>query len=224
MYMMKPHIEVIRSLGTQRVFKAGANILFQGEVPRRAFLVNDGVVRAYTIASSGEERTIGFFTRGDLLPLAWLLNHVPYALFYYEALSDVRLLQFTKTDFEQTILDNPEALQSLFFDISRDYSASMLRVNGLEQSRADEKIAYTLYFLLFRYGRHLKESRYEIDLQLRHAVIAGMVGLSRESTTKVLRKLQQKNIISYARGIYTVDKDKLESYVGEDSFRDLRLR
>ena len=220
---MSHHVSQLRSVAHQRAYKAGTNILFQGEVPRRGMLLTDGVVRAYTIASSGEERTISFYTRGDIIPISWLLDQVPTALFYYEALTDVRLLQFSKPEFEQLVIQDPEALASLFRDIARDYSAAMLRINGLEQSRADEKIAFTLYFLVFRYGKQLEGSHYKIDLQLRHAVIASLVGLSRESTTKVLRKLQAKHIISYSRGIYTIDKEKLESYIGEDSFRDLEI-
>ncbi len=99
----------------------------------------------------------------------------------------------------------------------------MFRINGLEQSRADEKIAFTLYFLVFRYGKPLKNGRYEITIRLSHSILASMVGLTRESTTKVLRTLHNKDIISYSGGIYIVDKDSLEHYVGEDVFKDLEL-
>lgn len=220
---MKPHIDAIRANGTPRMYKAGSSIFFQGEFPRHGMLISKGTVRAYTIASSGEERTIGFFTRGDMLPIAWLLDQVAISLFHYQALDDVRVVQFSKTDFDGLILNDPLLLKSLFASLSRDYSASMFRINGLEQSRADEKIAFTLYFLVFRYGKPLQNGRYEITLRLRHAILASMVGLSRESTTKVLRNLQEKGIISYTGGIYIVDKDSLEHYVGEDVFKDLEL-
>ncbi len=57
-------------------------------------LITKGTVRAYTVASSGEERTIGFFTRDDMFPIAWLLDQVAISLFYYQALDDVRVVQF----------------------------------------------------------------------------------------------------------------------------------
>ena len=220
---MTPHIEIIRKNGTSRLYKAGTSLFYQGEFPRHGVLLTKGAVRAYTIASSGEERTIGFYTAGDLLPIAWLLGQVGISLFHYVALSEVRALRFSKEDFDRTILGDPVALRSLFTNLSRDYSAAMLRINGLGQSRADEKIAFTLYYLAFRYGTLLPDGRHEIKLRLPHAVIASMVGLSRESTTKALRSLQRKGIISYSRGVYTVNKSSLEHYVGEDIYQSLEL-
>lgn len=220
---MQPHINAIRSTGTPRAYKAGSSVFFQGELPRHGVLITNGTVRAYTIASSGEERTIGFYTKGDILPIGWLLGQVDIALFHYQALDDVQVVQFSKETFDDTILADSELLRSLFASLSRDYSASMFRINGLGQSRADEKIAFTLYFLVFRYGKPLKNGRYEITLRLRHAILASMVGITRESTTKILRSLQKKGIIAYSGGIYIVDKDSLEHYVGEDVFKDLEL-
>ena len=220
---MKPHVTAIRSIGTSRVYKAGTSLFYQGEIPRHGVLVTAGAVRAYTIASSGEQRTIGFFTAGDMLPIGWLLGQVDISLFHYQALHETRVVQFSKEDFDTTILNDPPLLTSLFSNLSRDYSASMFRINGLGQSRADEKIAFTLYYLVFRYGKVLSNGRYEITLRLPHSIIASMVGLTRESTTKVLRNLQKKGIISYNRGIYRVDKDSLEHYVGEDIFKDFEL-
>lgn len=220
---MKPHTNAIRAAGTLRNYKTGSSIFFQGEVPRHGILVMHGTVRAYTYASSGEERTVSFYTAGDMLPIAWLLEQVDIALFHYQALDDVQVAQFSKDLFHQHIMQKPDMLRLMFTDLSRDYSASMFRINGLTQSRADEKIAFTLYFLVFRYGKQLKNGRYEITLRLRHAILASFVGLTRESTTKVLRQLQDRGIISYSGGIYTVDKDSLEHYVGEDTFKDVAL-
>lgn len=212
---MKPYSQL-------KAYKKGANIFFQGEVPRRGVMVSDGVIRAYTIATSGEERTISFFTKNDILPISWLMGTTSTSLFYYEAVSDVRTLQFTKDDFYKQVLMDQEALLGMFTTLSRDYTAAMLRINGLEQSRAEEKVAFTLYYLVFRYGTYYEKSGlHEIDITLRHSTIASLVGLSRESTTKILGKLQKLKIISYNKGTYCVNKELLENHIGEDTFRDL---
>lgn len=214
--------EKIKPYSQLKAYKKGANIFFQGEAPRRGVMVSDGVVRAYTIATSGEERTISFFTKNDILPMSWLMETTSTSLFYYEAVSDVRTLQFTREDFQERILHDKEALLSMFDTLSRDYTASMLRINGLEQSRAEDKVAFTLYYLVFRYGVITKKADvYEIDMTLRHSTIASLVGLSRESTTKILGKLQKLNIIHYQRGTYSVNKALLENHIGEDTFRDV---
>ena len=219
---MQSPTDKIKPFAQPKAFKKGANIFFQGEVPRKGVMVSDGVVRSYTITTSGEERTIAFFTRDDILPLSWLMETTTTSLFYYEAVSDVRILQFNREDFQKQILGDKDALFAMFQTLSKDHTAAMLRINGLEQSRAEEKVAFTLYYLVFRYGKPSPISGlHDINITLRHATIAGLVGLSRESTTKILVKLQKLDIISYKKGIYSVNKMLLENHIGEDAFRDV---
>ena len=219
---MQSPTDKIKPFAQPKAYKKGANIFFQGEVPRKGVMVSDGVVRSYTITTSGEERTIAFFTKNDILPLSWLMETTTTSLFYYEAVSDVRILQFSREDFQKQILGDKDALLAMFQTLSKDHTAAMLRINGLEQSRAEEKVAFTLYYLVFRYGKISPISGlHDINITLRHATIAGLVGLSRESTTKILVKLQKLNIITYKKGIYSVDKSLLENHIGEDAFRDV---
>ena len=74
---LKPH-------STMRLVRKGANILFQGEIPRSALIVRDGIVRAYTITSTGEERVVALYGKGDVFPLTWVLGETTNTLFYYE--------------------------------------------------------------------------------------------------------------------------------------------
>lgn len=216
--------EKIKPYSQVRAYKKGSNIFFQGEVPRRGVMVSDGIIRSYTITTSGEERTVAFFVKDDILPLSWLMGTTTTSLFYYEAVSDVRTLQFNREDFQAQVLNDPKTLLSMFDTLSRDHTAAMLRINGLAQSRAEEKVAFTLYYLIFRYGTQQgNDDFYTIKIPLRHTTIAGLVGLSREGTTKILGALQKQGIIDYNRGTYRVHKELLENHIGEDAFRDVTL-
>lgn len=215
----------IKPVSQLRAYKKGANIFFQGEAPRRGVMISDGFVRSYTIATSGEERTIAYFTKNDILPLSWLMGSTSYSLFYYEAVSDVKTLQFTREDFTKHIMEDHDALRSLFKTVAEDQTAAMLRINGLEQSRAEDKVAFTLYYLVFRYGIETdKKNIYYINIALRHSAIANLVGLTRESTSRILGKLQKQGIIEYKKSTYKVNKELLENFIGEDSFRDVTLQ
>lgn len=206
-----------------RVVKKGANVLFQGEIPRKAMIVRDGVIRAYTITSGGEERVVALYSKGDILPLTWVLGETSNSLFYYDAVTEARLMTFTKADFHGAINQNPEALQSVLRFVGTQYTALLLRITGLEQSRAIEKIGFTLYYLLFRYGTEKQPGVYVINMKLSQLMISNLVGLTRESSTKNLKVLKDKGIIDYTSSTYTVNKLKLEQFLGEDSFRDLSL-
>lgn len=217
-------LQKIKPYSHEKIYKKGEGIFFQGETPKNGVMISDGFVRSYAITTAGDERTVAFFTTGDILPLSWLMGTTQASLFYYQALTDVTVQSFSHEHFLKYILNDNEVVSALFHTLSSDLTAAMIRINGLEQSRADEKIAFTLYYLVFRYGHKMPDSHfYKIAVTMRHATIASLVGLSRESTTKILIDLQRRKLITYKNGTYCVDKIRLEKYIGEDSFRDISL-
>lgn len=221
--MMDSILSQLKGYSTVRRIKKGGNILFQGEIPRSVMIIRDGVVRAYTITSGGDEHIVTLLSKGDIIPLSWSLSQTPNSLFYYDALSEVRVLTVPKQVFLDTVVDSPEALTEMLNFVTKRYTALLFRVTGLGQSRAIEKIGYTLYYMLFRYGIEKPNGKYAIDIKMSQTVIAALVGLTRESTTKNLKLLKDKGIITYAHSTYTVDKARLENFLGEDAFRDMTL-
>jgi len=213
---LKPH-------ATLRRIKKGGNVLFQGEIPRSVMIVRDGVIRAYTITSSGDERIVALYGKGDVFPLAWALGEAPNALFYYDALTEARVMSVTKQAFNDTILTHKELLMSMLKFTANEYTSLLFRITGLGQSRAIEKIGYTLYYLLYRYGVEKSSGNYLIDVKMSQTDIANLVGLTRESTTKNLKLLKDKGVITYKNSAYTVNKQRLEQFLGEDAFRDLSI-
>ena len=216
-------ITALKPLGILKTIKKDGNLMFQGEIPRRVIIVRSGVIRAYTITSSGDERIVALYGEGDILPLSWVIGETSNSLFYYDAISDAQVLTVAKSDFMDILEKKPDAQKQMLSYVSKQYTSLLLRITGLEQSRAVEKIGFTLYYLLFRYGKEIKQDIFTIDVKMSQVMIASLVGLTRESTTKNLRTLKEKGVITYSSSTYTVNKNKLESFLGEDSFRDLEL-
>lgn len=213
---LKPH-------GSFRTITKGSNVLFQGEIPRSVMAVRSGIIRAYTITSSGEERTVSLHGDGDILPLTWILGVTTDSMFYYETVTDCRIFQVPKAAFSQFVAQRPERMQSLLNYTSTLYTSLLLRITGLEQSRAAEKIGFTLYYLLLTRGKEVKPGVFKIDVRLSHALFGSLVGLTRESTAKNMKLLRDRGIIDYASFTYTVNKSKLEAFLGEDGFRNLEV-
>jgi CRP/FNR family cyclic AMP-dependent transcriptional regulator len=220
---MEQMLHHLRPVSTLRVMRKGTNLLFQGEVPRRGFFIRDGIVRSYMITSAGEERTLGLFGKNELLPLPWLLGISSHTLFYYEALSDTRVLSFTRDNLMAILDEQPAAARELVGSLGSDYTALLLRVAGLEQSRAIDKIGFTLYYLMFRFGKSSDGEQFMIDVKLSQSMLASLVGLTRESTAKNLMLFKEKGVIRYESSVYTVYKLRLENFLGEDAFRELSL-
>lgn len=206
-----------------RVFKKGATLLFQGEIPRNAFIIHSGVVRAYSVKTSGEESIVALFTKGDILPLPWLTGASSNSLFYYDAVDDVRVTCVAKQDIQNVLAQNPQLMAELLRFVATQYTSMLVRITGLSQSRAIEKISFTFYYLLFRHGVPVGDGTYKITIKLTHALIASLTGLTRESTTTNLGILKDKGVIDYDRANFIVHKRRLENFIGEDGFRELQL-
>jgi CRP-like cAMP-binding protein len=220
---MKQLLAQIRSMGTSTIYRKGASLFFQGEIPRYAVIILDGVVKAYTISRDGDETIVHLYGRGSIVPMAWMNNQAPTALFNYEAVNDVRAIKIKKDDFQQLITNDPTCMREYIDYIAHNEASMLLRITGLAQSRATEKICYTLYFLLFRYGIERGNGQYVIDLKITQSMLAGLIGQTRESTAKNLKILKDAGVVDYTSSSYTVNKARLEAYLGEDSFRNLTL-
>ena len=81
----------VTSSHSVRKYKASNIIFFQGEIPPFVLVVQSGFVISYTMSNNGDEQIIAFFSVGDILPVEWVFNRSPVALYYYRAFTDCEL-------------------------------------------------------------------------------------------------------------------------------------
>lgn len=219
--------EILKALDshlTHRVIKSGTTLLYQSEIPRHAIIVRKGLIRAYTITASGDERTIALYTRGDILPLSWIYGETKTTLFYYEAGSDAEVYLVSKTTLLDTIHSSTELTQLLMRYAVNEHTAQLMRITALEQPNASEKVAFTLYYLLMRHGVERQPGQYTVDIKMTQSMIASLVGITRESTATTIAKLKSRGVVTYRNFIYVIDKKKLEQFLGEDTFKNVSLK
>jgi len=218
---MEALISQLLPVASRKSFKKHAILLYQGEAPRTAFVLLKGTVKVYSINGAGEEQVVDFHSQHDVFPASWLFGKASTTLYYYEALTDCEVLTVARDQLQQILIANPLCVHHMLDYYATSYVSTLMRVTALEQSRAREKIMFTLYYLLFRYGREVRPGIFVVGLSLTHAVIASLVGLTRETTTTELSKLRREGVVTYRSHTYTVSKPKLERLLGEDSFQNL---
>jgi len=49
-------------------YKKGDIIIFQGEAPRHAFVVKEGIVKAYNLSVNGDEKPVAFYGENVNIP------------------------------------------------------------------------------------------------------------------------------------------------------------
>lgn len=206
-----------------RAIRKRTVVLYQGEVPRSGYLVKSGTLKMYRINRFGEEQIVGFRTAGELLPETWLLGKTSSTLYYYEALEDCELLSFDKQSFATALEHSPELKAKLYDYLVSSNTALLVQVTALNQSRAADKLALMLYYLLFRYGREEKPGEFHISLSLTHTIIGSLIGVTRETMSVELGKLRRKGVIDYGSKHFTIYKTELVRLLGDESFSDVNL-
>src|SRR6266446_6481082 len=128
-----------------KTYRKGEIIIFQGEVPRTASVVKNGMVKVYNLSHSGDEKPVGFQSDKDIFPAPWVFGKAPSALYYYEAVTDVELYHVPREDYINFLKRNSNALYAQLERLITDYLGSMMRLNALQHSRASDKLVYTLH-------------------------------------------------------------------------------
>lgn len=220
---MKKYLLSLAQNAQKRNFSPGSIILYQGEVPQYACIVTKGVVRVYSISEAGDDQIVTFHIEGEFFPASWFFNKSPSTIFFYEALTACEIAFVKKSALDEHIYATPQNTRELIDYLATNYTASLIRVNALEQSKARLKIVYTLYFLCERYGVKNIKNTVTIPISLTHQNFASLIGLTRETTATEMSKLKKEKVISYDQQCYRVDLEKLMDIIGEDSFRGISI-
>jgi CRP/FNR family cyclic AMP-dependent transcriptional regulator len=216
--------KLLPTQSTKRAIKKRSILIYQGEIPRQAYIVLSGAFKAYRLGNFGEEQIAGFRTKGDMFPETWIFNKTSSALYYYEALEDAEVLTVEKPVLLE-LIENNSAIKKLAFDyIVTAYTGLLMQISALEQSRAAEKLLLMMYYLMFRYGKEDQPGVYTVDLRLTHTTLGSLMGLTRETTTMEMGRLKRKKVISYDSKGFVIYRHELERRLGDESFATIKLK
>jgi CRP/FNR family transcriptional regulator, anaerobic regulatory protein len=197
-------------------FAKGEIILVQDEVPSTAYWIKQGVVKTYNLTRQGEEKPISFDIKDELFPVAWVFSKLPYSQYFYEAFTDCELYCVPKQLYIDFLRKNPNELFQVFDHFITRYMNYQMRINALEQSKASSKVLYTIHLLSLRFGKDHRENLVKVQLPLTQQDLANFMGLTRETTSMELKKLQDRGVIFYKNQNYSVKTDKLNELLDED--------
>ncbi|MFI5270867.1 MAG: Crp/Fnr family transcriptional regulator [Candidatus Saccharimonadales bacterium] len=208
-----------------RRYKKGEVIIFQGEVPRYAFVVKSGTIKSYNLSINGDEKPVAFYSEDRTFPSSWVYGKVSSAIYYYEAFTpDVEVYVIDRNEFVTFIRKRPELLYQEMEHVLADQIGGTLRLNALQHSRASDKLLYTLHYLALSHGRPIDKKIIEITLELTHQDFANLTGLTRETAATELNKLKKQDVINYSKHtLYRLNLEKLMLRMNDQFISDLEV-
>lgn len=205
-----------------RRFQKGSTILHQGEVPRGVYIIKSGTVKVFNLTTKGDEQIITFNTEGELFPTPWLFGKTPSVIYFYEANETTELYVLEKGALLQLAKDSGAVSYYLMNYYATAFSAALIRINALEQFKADKKVHFTLFYLCQRFGTNQQQFT-KINLRLTQYDLAALTGLTRETVSVEINKLKRAKIVYSTRGHYFIALKQLIDLLGDDSLEEITL-
>lgn len=203
-------MEELFRAGRKVEYRKGTTILNAGDAPEGVIYLEKGYVRMYSISSDGVELTFNIFKPGSYLPVTWIL--LDEAIKYdFEAMTDVVLFRKNRDEVKDYLLKNPKELMDLTIKIVSGLNGLVARMESIFIGNAAQRVIYVIVNSAKRFGKRNDQGEIVIDLPLSHRDIANMAGLTRETTSLEMKKLDKRKLICYKRRYVVVyDLAKLE--------------
>lgn len=170
--------------------RAKETFIHQGQDAGSVFSVTDGMVRLYKLLSDGRRQIIGFAMPGDFLGLAL---HNRYG-FSADAVDDVTLCRFDRMEFDRLVSAKPHFLRRLHEFATHELVIAQEQMTLIGRRSAEERIAAFLVTMRERWTR-VRGGSVTIQLPMHRLDIADYLGLTIETVSRTLTKLQRDKII-----------------------------
>jgi CRP-like cAMP-binding protein len=183
-------------------YKKGELILHAGQEPSGVCLVIQGYARQYAISSDGQELNLIFFPPKDFFPVIWAINQVSYD-YYLEAMTPLSLYCAPREAFLNFLLQHPEAFLDLTQKVLTRMNGFMFRMEHLAFGTAYNKVAAIISLAAERFGESKKDT-IVIPFPFPHKQIASCIGLTRETVSIEIKKLEKLGLVGYQKRLLVV--------------------
>lgn len=200
---------------TKRVYDKKEVIIRADDDPPGVFYVKEGYARLYTLSSTGQELTLNIFKPGSYFSLMWALGDTANS-YYFEALTKIEVLRAPKQALVEFVRKEPEVLFELTRRILIGLDGFLGVMESLMFGNSYNKVAIVLLVAARRFGKKEKDGEVVIDLPLTHQIMSTLAGLTRETTSMVIKEFEKAGIVS-KKGRFLIVK-KMEKLELETSF------
>mgnify|MGYP002079022380 CR=1 FL=1 len=198
-------LELINGNSREAHFKKGDIILHEGSMTSHIIYLKSGLVKEYQRGSGDSEQILQLVKKFTYLGLPSLfgdrINHYSYA-----ALENITVCYIDLNVFTQLIRENGNFAFEILVSLSRDSLNNFHRFMSQSQKKTYGRVADALLYF--------SEIIYEgesFEVPFSRQELADLIGISRESATRVLTKFKEEGILRMeGRTIEIINPDLLQ--------------
>lgn len=194
-------------------FKKGQVIFEPNDDFGGVYFVKNGYLRVYDVNKDGKESGIQLFKPLYYLSLIGVKTETKNR-HYIEAMTPVEAWLVPKEDFEKHMKENSKLNDDMINAFLGKFVDMTSYMSQLISGDAYAKVASLIYSLADEFGVS-KNKEVTIKFKITHKLIATLTGLTRETVTLQMLKLEKDGLIdNYRRQIVVQDMKKLKKFLG----------
>lgn len=206
-------LDAIDRVSITKIFPKEKIILLEDEDGDTLFIIMDGKVKVTTYSESGKEVIFSILNAGDFFGEMSLLDGKPRSATVV-SMEDAQIQLIRRAEFYRLLEDHPRIALRLLEELASRLRKADERIESLSILDVTGRIAGILLQLAEDRGI-TNNSEVLIKSRPTHQELANMVGTTRETVTRVLKQLEDKNYIMMAGKdvtIFNVEQFKRELY------------
>lgn len=175
----------------------------------KVFFLTEGIVRMYVFSEGKDEITLNIYKPYSIFPIPLIFDLKNNYIF--DSLTNVEGYFAPKKDFRIFVEKNNRVLLDLVKRIYQGFDGFFTLIEALLLGDGYLRVIVALIIYARRFGK-TDQNKIIFDWHLTHRQIASQTGLARESVTREIKKLQDKDLITYAgKKLIVLSLTKLEA-------------
>jgi CRP/FNR family transcriptional regulator len=203
-------LEPLLKNAQRRSYPKSQIILYEGDAPPYMFVIKRGEVKVYDIDEQGNEKVLYILRAGAIFPFASYLGRESEVMWFYAALTDMESYAIANADLLPRMRQDPKLVLYLLERVTTDMHEAFVRIASMSKTTTRPKLVAALKFLCVYHANKPKSGWRRVNFPVSHQLLADLTGITRESTTLVIKQLQDEKITRSPRlGILEVNFDRL---------------
>lgn len=206
-----------------RHYNKNHKMIFENDRTDEVYCIRSGMVKVYRMREN-QELIFNFHLPGDVFgeveAIVGVKEHNRTAS--VEAIEAVSAWVLSKTDFLTIIERHPAVMRRAYMILAERLRVMNRKLRSLAFDDTRTQCADLLLDLCYNCGTE-QSGVWKIEVKLPQSVLADMLGLTRESVSKIVNEFKREGIVSVRdRHLYIQDAERLQSYCHDQEDRTSR--
>jgi CRP/FNR family transcriptional regulator len=205
-------VEIVNKIN-HKEFNKGDVIFTEGNIANTLYFINEGKIKLYRYTKDGKEQILHILSEGDFFGDLELIKPSKYG-FNSKAIEDAKICTLTKEEMKDIMMKNPEIGIKVLETVGERLSKVENLVQNLATNDVDSRMAYLIIELMEKYGENV-EGNISVKLPISREDMASYIGVTRETISRKLKKLEDENLIKIigTKTIIIIDEEGLKNYI-----------